>query len=100
MHPWSFLERLLDPGEPPGLTQERLGKPPGPYRRSVKKSPLFTHSHILYIFAYFYIFFTCFSTYFDDFLYNIDRVMDGGRLRRPPLINYQFYIKKIIEEGV
>ena len=25
----------------------------------------------------------------------IDRVMDGGRLRRPPLISYQFYIKKI-----
>ena len=23
--------------------------------------------------------------------------MDGGRLRRPPLINYQFYIKKIIK---
>ena len=23
--------------------------------------------------------------------------MGGGRLRRPPLINYQFYIKKIIK---
>ena len=23
--------------------------------------------------------------------------MDGGRLRRPPLINYQFYIKKVIK---
>ena len=23
--------------------------------------------------------------------------MDGGRLRRPPLINYQFYIKQIIK---
>ena len=29
------------------------------------------------------------------FWYKIDRVMDGGRLRRPPLINYQFYIKKL-----
>ena len=28
------------------------------------------------------------------FQYKIDRVMDGGHLRRPPLINYQFYIKK------
>ena len=29
------------------------------------------------------------------FKYKIDRLMGGGRLRRPPLINYQFYIKKI-----
>ena len=27
--------------------------------------------------------------------YKIDRVMGGGRLRRPPLINYQFYMKQI-----
>ena len=35
-----------------------------------------------------------FSTYFDVFSYKIDSVMDGRRLWRPPLINYQFYIKK------
>ena len=29
--------------------------------------------------------------------YKLDRVMDGGRLRRPPLINYRFYVKKIIK---
>ena len=29
------------------------------------------------------------------FLYKIDSVMGGGGLRRPLLINYQFYIKQI-----
>ena len=32
---------------------------------------------------------------FGFYRYKIDRVMDGGLLRRPPLINYQLYIQKI-----
>ena len=32
--------------------------------------------------------------HFYFFSHNIDRLMGGGCLRRPPLMNYQFYIKR------
>ena len=54
----------------------------------------------LHIFAYFvhflilsYIFRCCFVLFW-FFWCKIDRVMDGGPPRRPPLISYQFYISK------
>ena len=67
----------------PALPKDELTRPPLPY---------FVYFciflHISYMFFYIFWWF---------FWYKIDRVMDGGRLRHHPLINYQFYIKKIIK---
>ena len=52
-------------------------------------------SAFLHMFMCICIFFVYFCMYFWIFSYKIDRLMGGGRLRRPPLINYQFYMKKI-----
>ena len=42
------------------------------------------------------IFFVCFCMYFFDFCsYKIDRLMGGGRLRRPPLIKLSILYEKI-----
>ena len=38
------------------------------------------------------IFFVCCCIYFFMFSFKVDRLMGGGR---PPLVNYQFYMKKI-----
>ena len=49
------------------------------------------HFHIFYIVLFVLYIFLWFLWY------KISRVMGGGRLRRPRLINYQFYIKQIIK---
>ena len=48
----------------------------------------------LCVFAYFLC---VFVHMFGFFSYIIDRPIGGGRLRCPPLINYQFHIKQIIK---
>ena len=56
-------------------------------------SYIFLHSYIcLCVFAYF----LCVFVYIFGFSsHKIDGPMGGGRLRHPPLINYQFHIKQI-----
>ena len=79
---------------------------PGEYCQECKIDQLlhFLHifMHLFYMFYTFYIFlcvfayFLCIFVYIFGFSsYTIDRLMGGGRLRRTPLINYQFYMKQI-----
>ena len=44
----------------------------------------------LHIFTYYYIFFRGFFVFLSIFWCKIDRVMDGGRLRRPRLLTINF----------
>ena len=54
---------------------------------------IFAYFYILCIFLHMFTYLYIFLYILMIFWYKIDRVMDGGRLRRPPLISYQFSIK-------